>query len=64
MFIAVPNDLLTPLPVKAVDEKTVGGVVEAYIDNTINLGIANKQLKLIREWSDGQRKIYEGSLDE
>ena len=64
VFIAVPNDLLTPLPVKAVDEKTVGGVVEAYIDNTINLGIANKRLELIREWSDGQRKIYEGNLDE
>lgn len=59
MFIAVPNNLLTPIPVKAVDEKTVGGVVESYIDNTISLGIANKRLQLIREWSDGQRKIYE-----
>lgn len=59
MFIAVPNNLLTPIPVKAVDDKTVGGVVGAYIDNTISLGIANKRLQLIREWSDGQRKIYE-----
>lgn len=59
MFIAVPNNLLTPIPVKAVDEKTVSGVVGAYIDNTISLGIANKRLQLIREWSDGQRKIYE-----
>lgn len=59
----MPSDLLTPIPVKAVDEKTVGGVVESYIDNTISLGIANKRLELIREWSDGQKKIYEEDLD-
>ena len=59
MFVAVPNDLLVPMTVKPVEKPTVRGLADAYVDNTINLGIANKRLEMIREWSDGQKRIYE-----
>ena len=64
MFVAVPNDLLAPLTVKPVEVPTVRGLADAYVDNTINLGLANKRLQLIKEWSEGQKKIHEGDANE
>ena len=64
MFVAVPNDLLTPLKVEAVEKPTVRGLADAYVDNTINLGLANKRFQLIREWSEAQRKIYQEDKNE
>ena len=64
MFVAVPNDLLVPLTVKPVDSPTVRGLADAYVDNTINLGVANRRLQMIKEWSEGQKRIYEGNTNE
>lgn len=59
MFIAVPNDLLMQLPVKRVETPTVRGLADAYVDNTIQLGIANKRLELIKKWNTEQRAVHE-----
>ena len=59
MLVEIPSVLLTPLPIKAVEEETVGGLAEAYIDNTLYLGLANRRLERIKQWQERQRDIYE-----
>ena len=59
MMVEIPDALLSPLPIKAVEEETVGGLAEAYIVNTLYLGLANRRLERIQQWQERQRDIYE-----
>ena len=57
----IPASLLMPLPIESVTEPTVRGLAEAYIDNTLQLGLANRRLESIRQWQDDQRGVYENT---
>ena len=59
MLVEIPSVMLVPLPIKAVEEETVGSLAEAYIDNTLYLGLANRRLERIKQWQERQRDIYE-----
>ena len=50
-----------PLPIESVTEPTVRGLAEAYIDNTLQLGLANRRLESIRQWQEDQRGVYENT---
>lgn len=60
-MVEIPSVLLSPLPIKAVEEDTVGSLAEAYIDNTLHLGLANRRLERIRQWQERQRDVYENT---
>ena len=57
----IPASLLMPLPIESVAEPTVRGLAEAYIDNTLQLGLANRRLENIRQWQEDQRGVYENT---
>lgn len=58
VFIAIPNELLEHHPISRVENPSVKGLAEAYIENTMQLGNANTRLNRIKEWNDEQKRIY------
>lgn len=63
-FIAVPKTLLVKGVVVPVKDPTVAGLAEAYVDNTIQLGIVNDRIEKIEQWSNQQQQLHEqGNMD-
>ena len=58
VVIAPPDNLLVLRPIIRVESVSKNGIAKGYIPNTIQLGIANKQLKAIRDWKVEQLKLY------
>lgn len=60
-MVDIPASLLMPFQIESVTEPTVRGLTEAYIDNTLQLGLANRRLESIRQWQEDQRGSYENT---
>lgn len=60
-MVEIPASLLMPFKIESVTEPTVRGLAEAYIDNTLQLGLANRRLESIRQWQGDQRGVYENT---
>lgn len=57
-MVEIPVSLLQPFPISDVKDNSVRALTEAYIENTIQLGNANKRLNTLRDWNERQIIIY------
>lgn len=63
ILIAPPDSLTQERPVKRVVNVSKAGIAEGYIPNTIQLGIANNQLRAIQKWKQEQMELYGVDID-
>ena len=57
ILIAPPDNLLLERPVSRVVSTAPEEIAKGYVKNTLQLGIANRQLKALREWKVKQLQI-------
>lgn len=58
ILIAPPDSLLEERPVVRVVNVSKQGIAEGYIPNTIQLGIANEQVRDLKRWKAEQMKLH------